>query len=161
MNEYVATITGHRPERIPSMQLVAAQLHNAFVDLKVTHVIQGMAAGVDLEAAHVAWQMGIPYSCAIPWEGHSARAGDEHKYLSAVTYAKYVWYVNDCQGYPGPFVYQERNEFMVDRSHIVIACWDGLKRGGTWNCIKYALEERRPIWRIDPQGELESGWYVK
>ena len=158
--DYVATITGHRPKRIPSMQLVSAQLRNAFIDLGVTHVIQGMAAGVDLAAARVAHQLHIPYSCAIPWEGHHANKGDENKYLSVLTYCDHVWYVNDSQGYPGPQVYQERNEFMVDRSHCVIAVWDGVKSGGTWNCIKYAMDENRPIYRINPI-DGESGWYDK
>jgi uncharacterized phage-like protein YoqJ len=68
--------------------------------------------------------------------------------------------VNDCEGFPGPQVYQERNEWMVDRAHVVIAVWDGQKKGGTWNTIKYALAGHRKIWRIDPTMETESGWYV-
>lgn len=33
---------------------------------------------------------------------------------------------------------QSRNEWMVNRSNIVIALWDGSEKGGTYNCLKYA-----------------------
>lgn len=156
----VATITGHRPNRIPSMQYVNAQLHNAFIDLDVDYVIQGMAAGVDLESAYVAYDLKIPFACAIPWAGHGPQKGDAKCYEWAFFNADQVWVVNDCEGYPGPQVYQERNEFMVDRAHVVIAVWDGLKKGGTWNCIRYALEEGRRIWMIDPDpNNMRAGWY--
>ena len=106
----VATITGHRPERIENWPAVRHDLQEAYLALKVDHVIQGMAAGVDLTAARVAYDCGIPFSCAIPWAGHGPRTGDAKNYEQAYFHAEHVWVVNDCEGYPGPWVYQERNE---------------------------------------------------
>lgn len=159
MKRPVIAITGHRPNRIPSEQYVSAQLRNSFIDLSAGHVIQGMADGVDLLAALAAQNAKIPFSCAIPWEGHKPGNGWEDAYHFALVYAENVWVVNDCQGYPGPQVYQERNEYMVDRCHILVAVWDFQKKGGTWNTVKYAISKRIPIWRIDPSGDTESGWY--
>lgn len=34
---------------------------------------------------------------------------------------------------------QKRNEYMVDNSDVLISCWNHEKKGGTWNCIRYAL----------------------
>lgn len=35
--------------------------------------------------------------------------------------------------------YLDRNSFMVDHSHVVIAFWNG-EKGGTWQTIQYALK---------------------
>ena len=34
---------------------------------------------------------------------------------------------------------QERNQAIVDQSQILLAFWDGRAKGGTYNCLKYAL----------------------
>lgn len=34
-----------------------------------------------------------------------------------------------------------RNEYMVDNSDVLICCWDKVKKGGTWHCIRYALQQ--------------------
>ena len=33
---------------------------------------------------------------------------------------------------------QKRNQYMVDRSDLVLAIWNGKQAGGTWNTIRYA-----------------------
>ena len=33
-----------------------------------------------------------------------------------------------------------RNRYMVDRSSVLVACYDG-KPGGTWNTIRYAMDK--------------------
>jgi len=35
---------------------------------------------------------------------------------------------------------QERNEAIVDQTSILLAFWDGRGKGGTYNCLKYALK---------------------
>ena len=40
---------------------------------------------------------------------------------------------------------QERNRYMVDKSDIVLAIWNGTKKGGTWNTIKYALSKGKKV----------------
>lgn len=154
----VCCITGHRPNRIPDMDMVEDSLYDAYENLDIEHVIQGMADGADLISARAAWDCRIGFSCARPWTNHAPGKHWVNLYEWALDRAENVWVVNDSLGYPGPQVYQERNEFMVDRAHLVIAVWDGTKKGGTWNTIKYALEEKRPIWRIDPR-DGESGWH--
>ena len=44
---------------------------------------------------------------------------------------------------------QKRNEEMVDRCDLLIGVWDGSK-GGTYNCINYAIDHGREIVRINP-----------
>lgn len=46
-----------------------------------------------------------------------------------------------------PRCMMDRNRYMVDRSEILIACYDD-KSGGTWNTIKYAMSKDREIIRL-------------
>jgi uncharacterized phage-like protein YoqJ len=40
---------------------------------------------------------------------------------------------------------QKRNRYMVDKSDLVLAIWNGKEEGGTWNTIKYARAKNKPI----------------
>lgn len=151
------SITGHRPEKIKNSELVKTKLAEAYEDLGVFRVIQGMAAGVDLWSAYAAFMAEIPYVCAIPWKGHAPRKIDRVAYELALKNADEIHYVNDSDKYPGPWVYQERNIWMVDRADTVIAVWDGIEKGGTWNCVEYAFKKGVPIYRINPDSG-EAGY---
>ncbi len=153
----IAAMTGHRPEKIANWQYVDTQIVHAFKDLGITLVIQGMAAGVDIRSAKLAHNQNIPFVCARPWKGHKPRKADERDYEKALTHAHSVVDVTDYEDYPGAWVYQKRNEYMVDNADFVIAVWDGTS-GGTANCVKYALKKEVPVWRINPTTH-EVGWY--
>ena len=45
---------------------------------------------------------------------------------------------------------QKRNEYMVDNCDLLIACWSGVKKGGTYNCVKYAIKNNKRIIVINP-----------
>ena len=156
----VVSITGHRPERIPSREYIEYQLTLAYRDLKVSRVIQGMAAGVDLWAGRMAYYSRIPFVAVRPWAGHTPRQQDKAMYNYALEYADEIVVVNDSEKFLGNWMYQKRNEWMVDNSQVTIAVWDGEARGGTWNCIKYALDQNRPVWLIptDPKENGNIGW---
>ena len=40
---------------------------------------------------------------------------------------------------------QKRNEYMVDKSDIVLAFWNGEESGGTWNTINYAERKSKQL----------------
>ena len=56
---------------------------------------------------------------------------------------------NVIQGIYHPAKMQKRNEYMVDHSDIVIACYDG-SNGGTKNCITYAEKLGKNIIKLNP-----------
>ena len=43
-----------------------------------------------------------------------------------------------------------RNQYMVDRSALVIAVYDGQEGGGTRNTLEYAIRQKVPFVDIDP-----------
>lgn len=55
--------------------------------------------------------------------------------------------VSDCEY--NSTVMQQRNEWMLDYSDVMIAVWDGSK-GGTGNCVRYVKSKNKPIIEIRP-----------
>ena len=145
-------ITGHRPERLEDHEEAVKELiSEALQHLGATRLYQGMAAGVDLWSAKEAWKLKIPYAAVKPWAGHKPRVTDRIEYAKVLKHATAIIDVDPSIEYPGAWVYNKRNEFIVDESNVMIAVWDGMPYGGTYNCIKYAWEKRVPVLRIDPE----------
>lgn len=146
----IVAMTGHRPEKMKASRGdIEKAVSDALLFVKADYLIQGMAAGVDLWSAHVAYLLQIPYECAVPWRTHEARSEDKSLYAEALKHADKITYVNEADSYLGPWLYQRRNEYMVDNCDNVLAVWDG-GRGGTHNAVQYALKINKPTWRLDP-----------
>lgn len=109
-----------------------------------------MALGVDTLAAEVCLENNIPLVAAIPFKGQENIWPKEsrEKYYSILEQCEYVEYICD-PGY-APWKMNRRNEWMVDHSNKLIAVFDGSK-GGTFNCIQYALKKKKEIVYIDPK----------
>ena len=49
---------------------------------------------------------------------------------------------------------QLRNQYMVDQADYIVAAWDGTK-GGTGNCVDYAVKQHKTIYCLDPKSEFD------
>ena len=96
-------------------------IDNAIADGYVTF-ITGMAKGTDIWAAEIVLE--------------KKRRGffEERRYNRILKNADYVTIISD---HYYRACYQKRNEWMVDRSSLVIAVWNG-QPSGTKNTIDYA-----------------------
>ncbi len=135
----IVAFTGHRPERLPKDAPV--RMRACFDWLKHTYgnaleVISGMADGWDRLAAETAVSLDVPFVAAVPWIGHGRHWP---WYAELLKKAKHVNVVCDIQEWK-PWVYQKRDEWMVDNSSFLISAWDGSRHGGTWNTIEYAIK---------------------
>ena len=138
----IIAFTGHRIGRMPLDSEVKIR---AFLEgMRDLHgenlrVISGMAHGVDQLAANIAVELGVPYTAAVPWVGFAGNWEPAHResYLGLLEKAERVCVTADVQEYR-PWVYQKRDEWMVDNSDLLASVWDGVEAGGTWNTIKYA-----------------------
>lgn len=136
--------TGHRPEDSEDEGVVRLKVRTKLkYTPEVTTFITGMAAGFDLWAGSEALESGLVIVCAVPWVGHEPRVKDKKLYKELIDSAETIKYVTDVQQYPGPWVYQKRNEWMVDNADAVMAYWSGKEEGGTWNCVKYARAQKK------------------
>lgn len=137
--------TGHRPDKLGDKynEIIAATQALMF-ELKPDYAIVGMAPGFDMLAGAICRQLAIPYEAAIPFIGHGSNFTDFQKvmYERLLDDADKVTIVSE-EEYK-VWLFQKRNEYMVDRCDILVACWDGTD-GGTANCIKYAKKVGRKI----------------
>lgn len=143
--------TGHRPEDAEDEAAVRikAATKLRYTDKTIDSCITGMAAGFDLWYADEAHRLGIDLIAAVPWKGHTPRKADEELYAHILSVAKEVVYVSDSQDYPGPWIYDKRNQWMVDHADAIMAYWNPHKEfGGTYNCYLYAKEVGKPIANI-------------
>lgn len=153
MKQFIGKVlcgTGHRPPKLGGYMLHAkAQVLELAVivlsKLMPTQLISGMALGWDMALADAANTLNIPYIAAVPFEGQDSRwtGKDKKYYMHLLKGACQVVHVCD----PGfaAWKMQKRNEWMVDNAEVVLALWDGVEQGGTWNCVRYAREQNKPV----------------
>ena len=159
MTDITCCVTGHRAqslpwgfqERDPRCDALRAELGRTVTELYergYRRFITGMALGVDMIFAETVLDAlppdGALLTAAIPFPGQPdhwpsreqaryrailERCGERHV-LSPV-------HVTGCM--------QMRNRWMVDRSSVVIAVWNGQARGGTYQTLNYARRLERQV----------------
>lgn len=136
----IVAFTGHRPDRLGEDVASAwIAIKEFLLESKPIQVISGMATGVDSLAFDIAVELGIPVIAAVPWVGHSMNWNeqDRNEYLKRLEKAAVIKMVSDSEVY-GPWLYTNRNRWMVDNCDKLAAVWNGKRDGGTWNTIQYA-----------------------
>jgi len=168
--ENTACFTGHRPKYLPWHYDESKQSCIDFKrDLKetlkgainygITHFISGLALGIDMICAETIIELkkefkGITLEGAVPCPNQDARWNAESKkrYAKLLKNCDYVHivcpeYTDDCMNI--------RNKYMVDKSSVVIAIWNG-KPSGTGNTVRFAKENGCKIKIINPDDYNEK-----
>ena len=144
--------SGHRPSKLPwgmdegdprclaLKDELAARLQGIY-EAGYRHFICGMAAGCDLYFAEAVLALReehpeLTLEAAIPCDGQNnswpaALRARQEALIAACDEVRFIQhrYTPDCM--------QKRNRYMVDRSGLLLACYDGTP-GGTRNTILYA-----------------------
>ena len=156
--------TGHRPKGFPFKYGFDNQKHNAYLsmleekikfaitDYGITNFISGMAIDVDLDFAEIVLKLRNKYpitlECAIPCPNQTLKwnSYDKLRYESILKRADKINLVSENYT---PECMLKRNRYMVDKSNVVIAAFNGIEQGGTWYTINYAKKENKVILLID------------
>lgn len=151
--------TGHRASKLPwgydeeDARCIAFKekldaVIEAVYDSGVTHFITGMANGCDMYCAESVIKLkemhpDITLEAAVPYDGQEAKWTKElrARYRDILMNCDLVNIISEKYT---RFCMMQRNRYMVDRSSILIACYNG-QSGGTWNTIKYAMDRDREI----------------
>lgn len=137
--------TGHRPEKLKASAEEVKEWLERKIDEALrdgfTTFICGMAMGVDLWAGEIVLEKAeknpeIHLIAVTPWSGFPARWSEEWKEQYNSVWKKAHYQKTIGKGYRAT-IFQERNEWMVDHSELVIAYYNG-EKGGTRNTIEYA-----------------------
>lgn len=167
--------TGHRPNKLGGYDWNTEKnkaiidkldhiINKLIFEYGATHFICGGALGVDQMAFEACNKMSgncsITTEVAAPFKNQACKWNkyDTDRYNNHLKCADVVTYTDMLDGYKikgyqdgiyYPAKMQKRNMYMVDKSDIVVAVWDGTK-GGTGNCVEYAKKQGKIIIRLNP-----------
>jgi len=147
LRKHRCCFTGHRPEKMEmgekDIKLLLEKAIDDAVSNGIITFITGMAIGTDIWAAEIVLEKKktnkeLHLICALPHPNFDSRRSitEKMKFSKIIKKADVVreinnHYFNGC--------YQVRNEWMVDRSNLVIAVFNG-QRSGTKNTVDYAYK---------------------
>lgn len=152
--------TGHRPKGFPFKYGIDKQKHTVYLqtleekielaitEYGITNFISGMALGVDMDFAETILKLRNKYpitlECAIPCPNQTLKWNDKDKlrYDSILKRADETNFISERYT---PESMLKRNRYMVDKSELVIAVFNGIQKGGTWYTINYAKKENKYI----------------
>lgn len=151
-----AFFTGHRyvEGNLPMWHIGVDRLITAAYKRGARHFYSGMALGADQLAAEILqtrkckWTAVIP--CADQDELWPYKQKRRYRKLLKSAPEQVVLYDKYSNG-----VMQARNAWMVKRSQICLAIWDGRSDGGTAMTVNMARSRNLPILRLNPKtGEI-------
>lgn len=157
--------TGHRPQKLPwrfdetapgcvALKETLTTQITALVEDGYTEFLTGMAEGVDLWAAQIVLALRVTnpslrLHCILPCAEQSARwsAASREQYRAILEQADSIIFVNrmnkkDCM--------LERDRFLVSYASVILAVYNGERRGGTAATVRYARKLGRELIVIDP-----------
>lgn len=133
----ILAATGHRDSDFQQARL---NLKN-FLDLNSKNVefaISGMAAGWDTIFARACLHYNIKLYCYIPYINQKPTSPYYQEILdSGIVKICSYHYHNRC--------FLDRDDIMVENSNIIVACWDGRKKGGTFYTVNKAIENKKLV----------------
>lgn len=156
--------TGHRPSKLPwkydeadercvALKKKLYDIAEAVYLSGVRHFICGMALGCDLYFCEIMISLREKYpditiEAAIPCETQAAkwRESERERYFRLIEQCDIETMVNREYTYNCMI---QRNKYMVDRSSVLIAVYDGTL-GGTMQTVAYAKKKELEIIQIMP-----------
>lgn len=157
--------TGHRPSKLPwrydeadsrcvALKAVLSEQIAALANTGFTQFLSGMAEAVDTWSALSVLDLreknpAIKLHCILPCKEQADKwaASSRELYRSILDKADSIVYVSriyhkDCM--------LDRNRFLVNHADILLAVYNGERRGGTATTVRYAQKMGREIIMIDP-----------
>lgn len=153
--------TGHRPDYVggysdQALEYLVETAKAALMELQPDKVIVGGAVGWDTACALACIDLNIPYILAVPFEGQESRWPEKSQKVYNHTKDCAAEVVMVCEPGYAPWKMMKRNQWMTDNGEIGLALFHEEKtHGGTFQCVKYALETNKPMmnaWNIFANG---------
>ena len=157
----ICCVTGHRPKGFPFPYGNDGPMYHIYknallceirkvVLMGYTEFISGMADGVDLDfAEYVLYlknheEFDIKLEAALPYAAKPTKRPTAYRERKDDILFDCDSVVSVSPSYHKGCM-QKRNRYMVDKSDLVIAVWNGEEKGGTWDTIKYARDNNKTI----------------
>lgn len=152
--------TGHRPHKLgkeynlkgPYSKYIYESMKDFIKQHQPYRLISGMALGVDQLWAIAGIRLKRKVIAAVPFAGQELAWPKKSQTLyRTILRNDFVIKEVISKGKYSVRKMQIRNEWMVDKSDLVFAVWDG-SNGGTKNCIDYAKSINKEVFVLDPDG---------
>ena len=157
--------TGSRPQNLPwcddsdprcqsLLSKLEAEIKKA-IERGYLRFMSGMAIGIDTYAARIVLRLRDEYPTLDIMLEAVIPCPNQDKLWSEIQKKEYARLLEKCDkrtfssNYYSKYCFQKRNEYMVERSSLVIAVTDG-RNGGTMNTIKYARSKNKKIIILEP-----------
>lgn len=152
--------TGHRPDKLGGYSPHTNKKVLAFATKTLEYhkpslVLSGMALGWDSALAQASINLNIPFHAYVPFIGQEQVWPSATKlYYKALLARAEKVIICSTGGYSSAAM-QFRNQRMVDSCELLLALWNG-SRGGTANCISYAIFAGKPYTNYWPQFIMDA-----
>lgn len=144
-------ITGHRPSGFADIQKAKIACERTVIDCQETYENPtfnvGGCIGADAWVTDACLKFGAPYNLYLPFPGSiQAKFWAEEQRLNLKRHVEGAKQVNVAGLVYSPAYYHARDRLIVDNSDIIICFWSGIRSGGTYNTVKYAIRTGRPVY---------------
>ncbi len=159
--------TGHRPNRLPWGEreedprclALKEQLRQAVEQAYCRgfrHFLCGMARGADLYFCEAVLALGqekpdLTVEAAVPFTDQALRWPEADQARRAALLDR-CHYETVVQHHYSPSCMARRNRYMVDRSALLLAVYDGMPKGGTAGTLAYARQQGLETLVLDLKG---------
>lgn len=165
MNQNSCAFTGHRPHKFPwksdetdprcvALKAILVGQVRKLVSSGITDFYSGMADGTDCWLSQIVLDLRkekpeLKLHCVLPCEGQADKwsKSAQERYGSILEQSNSVEYVSH-EYYDGCML--DRNRRLVEVAGLLLAVYNGERRGGTAATVRYAQKLGREIIIIDP-----------
>ena len=169
--EIACCFSGHRAEKLPwrynedapeciALKALIADMLDEACAAGFRRFYCGMASGADLYCGEAVVALrgrypDVTLEAVIPFRGQERRwpRKQRERYARLAERCDAVTVLHETYR---PGCMQERNRYMVDRSSLLIAVYDGLP-GGTFNTVRYAEKRRLTVVVVPVSGLVRRG----
>jgi len=150
-------VTGHRHNSLESLAAYERGLRMFFSEHKPAMVYLGMALGVDQLAADIVLDMRLPFTAVVPFPSQAEPwpIPCQQRYRRLLSQAHEVVMVSrrdPVDKRQAVEMLLARNRIIVERSDVIIACWSGVRSGGTWHTMRLARFAGKQVFVISHLG---------
>jgi uncharacterized phage-like protein YoqJ len=145
--------TGHRPPRLgltystDDHNLLVGFVRKELAKLEgVNMVLTGGAQGFDQALYAAAWELGIPYTVAVPFVGQEVKWPEDAKRFYQAMLDDAADVVIVCDGGYAGWKFVQRDKWLVDHSDVLWALLDDRpEKSGTRHTVEHAVENNKPV----------------